>query len=232
MQIQWHGQSGYILNDGKCEIAIDLYLSDIVEKVANRPRMKKALIKPKDLKSDVVICTHDHLDHLDTDAIFLMNKEDMLFLSPSSAKEKLLELGVKNHKTLDEKESLFVGDFEIIAVKAIHSVDAIGLVIRHNGITMYFSCDTEFSEELFEIKKYNADIMFVCINGKLGNMDVSDAVRFTKEIAPKVAIPSHYGMFESNTEDPKKFTDKIDNGFIMEYGKKYEIEEVLQECLI
>ena len=65
-------------------------------------------------------------------------------------------------------------------------------------------------------------------NGKLGNMNVSDAVKLTKIINPKVGIPTHYGMFASNTEKPVNYTSKLDCGFIMEYNKEYDVEEVLK----
>jgi L-ascorbate metabolism protein UlaG (beta-lactamase superfamily) len=72
------------------------------------------------------------------------------------------------------------------------------------------------------------DVMFICINGKLGNMNADDAARLTGIIAPRVAIPTHYGMFESNTEDPCKFTSQVSCGFVMEHGREYSIKEILE----
>ena len=94
MKIRWIGQSGYILNDGINEICIDPYLSNVVDRIAKRGRMVIAPFMPEKLKSDVVICTHNHLDHVDIDAIPLMKKENMLFLAPSDAENTLLECGV------------------------------------------------------------------------------------------------------------------------------------------
>lgn len=225
--IKWMGQSGYILNDGKTEICIDPYLSDVVNRVANRPRMVEAAVLPQDLKSDIVICTHNHLDHVDIDAIPLMKKENMLFLAPSDAKAQLTECGVVNYREFDEGVSYTFGDFNLTAVYADHSVPAIGVIVKHNGITMYFSGDTEYNEKLEELSDYGIDIMFICINGKLGNMNVGEAVKLTEIIKPKVGVPTHYGMFESNTEDPEKYTSELDCGFEMEYNKEYEISEVL-----
>ena len=71
-------------------------------------------------------------------------------------------------------------------------------------------------------------MMFVCINGKLGNMNVEEAVRLTRVIMPKVAVPTHYGMFESNTEDPKKYTSQLKKSFEMEYNKEYSVREVIE----
>ena len=117
--------------------------------------------------------------------------------------------------------------YQCEAVFADHTVPAVGVVVKHNGITMYFSGDTEYNEKLEEFKKYNIDIMFICINGKLGNMNVQEAIKLTKVINPKTGVPTHYGMFESNTEDPKKYTSKLNCGFEMEYNTEYDVLEVL-----
>lgn len=227
LMIRWIGQSGYIINDGRTEICIDPYLSDVVNRLQKRPRMVKAPFAPDKLESDIVICTHDHLDHVDIDAIPLMRKDDMLFLAPSDAENTLRECGVTSYKPFDEGDKYIAGDFEIEAVFVDHSAPAIGLIIKHSGITLYFSGDTLYNEKLEGLKKYNIDIMFICINGKLGNMDVDEAVKLTGIIKPGIAIPAHYGMFESNTEDPLKFTSRIDCGFVMEYSKTYDVSDII-----
>ncbi len=227
LTIKWIGQNGYILKDDKTEICIDPYLSDVVNHIAGRPRMIAAPFSPEKLSSDVVICTHNHLDHTDIDAIPLMKKEKMLFLAPKDAEKNLEECGVTNYQSFDEGDIFTFGSFSLQAVFADHTVPAIGVIIRHNGITMYFSGDTEYHEKLEELKTENIDIMFICINGKLGNMNVNEAIRLTEVIKPKVGIPTHYGMFASNTENPEAYTAKIPFGLIMEHNKEYSIPEVL-----
>lgn len=228
LKIKWIGQSGYILHDGITEICIDPYLSNVVDRIAKRGRMVEAPFLAEELKSDVVICTHNHLDHVDIDAIPLMKKEKMLFLAPDNAKNTLLECGVINYEAFDEGTAAKIGDFELKAAFADHTVPAVGVIVKHNGITMYFSGDTEYNEKLEKLKDYNIDIMFICINGKLGNMNVDEAVQLTKIIKPKVGVPTHYGMFESNTEDPKNYTSRLSCGFEMEFGKEYNVLEVLK----
>ena len=227
LNLRWIGQSGYMIKDSETEICIDPYLSDVVNRLQKRPRMVKAPFAPEELKSDIVICTHDHLDHLDIDAIPLMKKENMLFLAPSAAADKLRECGVVNYESFDEGNVFKTGDFELEAVFAEHSAPAIGVIVRYNGINMYFSGDTLYNKKLEELKKHNIDIMFICVNGKLGNMDADEAVRLTESIKPRVAVPAHYGMFESNTVDPKEFTSKVNCGFELEYNKIYNVYDIL-----
>ena len=222
LKIKWLGQSGYILYDGKTEICIDPYLSDVVNRIANRPRTREVPVKPEDLSSDVVVCTHNHLDHIDIDAIPLMKKDNMLFLSPSSCEMPLRELGVKNYKHFDNGTTIQIGNFRLTAVFADHTVDAVGVIVEYDEERLYFSGDTEYNKELEQIK---CDFMFICINGRLGNMNVAEAIKLTNIINPKVAVPNHYDMFESNSEDPERFC--VTQRFIMEFNREYELKDLL-----
>lgn len=227
LRIKWIGQSGYIFSDGETEICIDPYLSNVVDRIAHRGRMVKAPFLPEELKSDIVVCTHNHLDHLDIDAIPLMKKENMLFLAPKDAQKTLVDCGVVNYQVFEEETSVKIGNFVLEAVFADHTVPALGVIVKHNGITMYFSGDTEYNKKLEKLSEYDIDIMFICINGQLGNMNVEEAVKLTKIINPKVGVPTHYGMFESNTENPQKYTSKIDCGFEMKFNTEYDVSEVI-----
>ena len=228
LTIRWIGQGGYLLSDGANEICIDPYLSNVVDRVAHRGRMVKAPFLPEELRSDVVICTHNHLDHVDIDAIPLMKKENMLFLAPTDAKQTLLDCGVTRYEPFDEGTTVQIGNFALTAVFADHSVPAVGVIVKHGGRTLYFSGDTEYHERLEELAAYGIDVMVICINGRLGNMNVEEAIRLTEILSPKVGIPTHYGMFESNTEDPSKYTDRVPCGVALAYDREYSIEEILQ----
>ena len=95
MKIRFLGQSGYLLESNNTSIIIDPYLSDSVNRVAGRPRVLPIPIEPKDIFCDAVICTHDHLDHLDPDTAADIHS-DQLFITTQGGKEKLLTLGKEN----------------------------------------------------------------------------------------------------------------------------------------
>lgn len=228
LKIRWIGQGGYLLSDGQTTVCIDPYLSNVVDRVAHHGRMVDAPFPPEELSCDAVICTHDHLDHVDIDAIPLMNKDKMLFLAPLDAKETLVACGVTQYAPFDEGMICEIGSFHISAVYACHTVPAVGVLIHHNERTLYLSGDTEYHERLEDLADTGIDIMIICINGRLGNMNVDEAVKLTEILHPKVGIPTHYGMFESNTEDPLKYTSRLDCGRVLEYNKEYDVEELLQ----
>ena len=116
MYITWIGQSGYILTDGITEICIDPYLSNVVDRIAHRGRMVEAPIAPEELNSDIVVCTHNHLDHVDIDAIPLMKKDNKTFLAPVDAQKQLEECGVENYVAFDEGDTYSLGGFKLTAV--------------------------------------------------------------------------------------------------------------------
>lgn len=223
MKIRFLGQSGYLLESETTCILIDPYLSDSVNRVAGRPRLLPIPIKPSDISCDAVICTHDHLDHLDPDTVSQISDEQF-FVTTNGGKEKLLSLGKQKVEALSLNESIQIGDMEVTAVFADHTVEAFGLIVRTEGKTLYFSGDTLFNEKLFDIAEYRPDVTFICINGRLGNMNVTEALTVAKEIGAPINVPNHYDMFASNSEDPHLFADHINGGFIMEFDQSYRLE--------
>jgi len=222
MTIRFLGQSGYVLKTEKTEVIIDPYLSDSVNRVAGRPRTLPIPINPQNISCEAVICTHNHLDHLDPDTVAQINDEQF-FITTNEGKKELNQLGKEQVVSLNVGESTVVGDIEITAVFADHTVEAFGLIVKAENKTLYFSGDTLYNEKLFDIANYHPDITFICINGRLGNMNVEEALITAKIIGAKINIPNHYDMFASNSENPYLFSENIDGGSVLEFNKEYEI---------
>lgn len=225
MKIKFLGQSGYVLQSGNTEIIIDPYLSDSVNRVASRPRTLPIPLNPQAIDCGAVICTHNHLDHLDPDTVTEIN-EKQFYITTNEGKEELKKLGRENAAALNVGDSIKVGDFQITAVFADHTVEAFGLIVQAENKTLYFSGDTLYNEKLFEIAEYRPDITFICINGRLGNMNVKEALVTAKKIGAEINIPNHYDMFESNSENPLLFSEKIDGGFVLEFNREYTLDEI------
>lgn len=226
MTIRFLGQSGYVLKTENSMIVIDPYLSNSVNRVAGRQRLLPIPIEPSSMFCDAVICTHDHLDHLDPDTILNMNPKQ-LFITTKGGKEKLKRLKRKNVISIKEGERVRLGDFEIIAVFADHTIEAFGLIVKAEGKTLYFSGDTLYNERLFDIANYYPDVTFICINGRLGNMNVEQALITAKKIGAKLNVPNHYDMFELNSEDPHLFANNVEGGFVMEIKREYKLSDLI-----
>ena len=97
MKITWLGQAGLLFDNGKTKIMIDPYLSNSVEKY----EPKNYRIQPVNedflkVTPDVMIFTHDHLDHYDpeTAPVFLRREEKrMTVLAPASVWKKARQEG-------------------------------------------------------------------------------------------------------------------------------------------
>lgn len=96
MKITYIGQAGLLIEaDGK-KILIDPYLSDSVAKV-NPANYRRQPIDESFLKlvPDVILCTHDHMDHYDEETLvhYLGKPGKILFLAPGTAWEKAQHFG-------------------------------------------------------------------------------------------------------------------------------------------
>jgi len=125
-----------------------------------------------------------------------------------------------------------LGNFRITATAAYHSDPfSVGCLIEVGDKTIYYSGDTILTESLLDdilsLTNRKIDIVFIVINGRLGNMNVHEAIELTAKINPKLAIPMHYGMFAENTEDPQIFIDGCNklniNARELSLGKEKEL---------
>ncbi len=223
MMIRPLGQSGYLLESGQTRLLLDPYLSDAVERIAGRPRLLPRPLEPAAVTADAVICTHDHADHLDSDAIRLMPR-GLRFVSTPGGCDRLRALGRTDFVALATGDSLTIGDFELTAAFARHTVETFGLIARAEGLTLYFSSDTLFDERLLEVAAYRPDAVFICINGRLGNMNTEEALAVCKRLGAGINVPNHYDMFASNSAEPAKFSDRIAGGRTLEFNREYILE--------
>ncbi|TCC96471.1 MBL fold metallo-hydrolase [Pedobacter hiemivivus] len=214
MIIKWIGQSGYILDAAGIRLVIDPYLSNSIEEIQGLKRMVPVPVAIEDLHPDYIYCTHNHLDHFDPQTILsILELYPMCkIIGPISVIEhaKRLKINGRNMVLIQQYESLELGGLKLTATPAFHSDPfSTGLLINDKQHTIYFSGDTEYVPELAglitKMSGAKLDLFFVCINGKLGNMNAEDAVRFSLDLNSEIVIPNHYGMFAENTADPSYF---------------------------
>ena len=226
MKITWLGQAGVLFDNGKTKIMVDPYLSDSVEKV-NPKNFRRVPIKESlfDIVPDVMIFTHDHLDHYDPETAprFLEKQEKtMTVLCPTSVWQKARRYGTHNYVEFNRHIEWTEYGFRFSAVKAVHSdAFAIGVLIEdlEESKIYYITGDTLYSKEIFEDLPKKIDLVFLPVNGVGNNMNATDAVRFFRAIDAKRAVPYHIGMFDELT--PEIFM--AENALIL---KLYETTEV------
>lgn len=230
MKIRWLGQAGYELTDGHHSVLIDPYLSDMVFRLDGFHRLIPTPFTAQEVNADIIIYTHDHADHLDEEMVMGMGQNDICFAGPESGRAVLHRCNVAEERyvPLNRGGVLDFAGMHIEAVFAEHTADSIGLLCTLKGRKYYFTGDSLLTPEVG--KGIQADVIFVCINGRLGNMNVNEAAELTKRVGASVGVPNHYGMFAENTEDPAKYVTALKNtsctAFVMEYGCEYELSEL------
>jgi L-ascorbate 6-phosphate lactonase len=207
------GQAGYVVRAGGRTLVIDPYLSDAAGKLDPRfSRLYPPPIRPQDLRADIFVVTHDHLDHLDPETIrAYRRKRDTDFVAPRFAVRALNRLGIPSARIhrVDAGETRLIQGVKITGVYAVPTapdvIDTTGYWFQFaNGRTVYATSDTEYSELLLEGAPHT-EVLLVCINGKWGNLNPAQAARLAAKVAPRFAIPNHYDLMALNAENPQAF---------------------------
>lgn len=216
MNVTWLGQSGFLFETQSHRLLIDPFYSDIVEQKQGIKRLMLPPIPISDLHPDSIFITHDHLDHFDPIALPEIHRQypQAKIMGPESVMRKAHELDFDPNALilLPKGASNTVGGFKITSTAAYHSDPfAVGMSIEVEGKRIYYSGDTLLTPTLYEEIDSSIgsapDLVFIVINGRLGNMNVLEAIALTTQLQAKLAIPMHYGMFAENTEDPNLFLE-------------------------
>ncbi len=197
-------------------------------------------VKLKELKPDIVFCTHDHIDHLDPIAVPEIAKHypSCIISGPTSVVNKLRDMGIDpgRIKKLNKGMNEIVGVFKLRATPADHSDEySVGIIVETESKKIYISGDSRYYKELagevIETGGKDIDLALICINGNYNNMNIDEAVDVIKEINPEVASPMHYGLFEENTADPTIFVRKCSKEgirvFLFETGIPVTLDTIL-----
>lgn len=229
MKITWLTQAGLLFENGNIKIMVDPYFSDSVGKLdPKKTRRIPAELSYLDCEPDVVLITHDHLDHLDpetVEALIAKAKKPITFIAPGNAYMKLVKYGGDHNYVMLNPHSVWSErGISFYAVHAEHSDrTAAGFILDDGEKTYYVSGDTLYNydviDEVLELVEDGVDYAFIPINGKGNNMNAKDAADFAYEIDAKCAIPIHWGLFDSI--DPESFD--FDDAKILEPFKPVEI---------
>ncbi len=206
MKITWLGQAGLLFETGGSKFLVDPYLSDSVEKI-NPANKRKVPVNCEflNLQPDVIVCTHDHLDHTDPETLkhYLGRDKAVQVLASKNAWNTVRVFGgAHNYVCFDRHTEVTFKTKEgalvvFKAVKAVHSdPEAIGVLIWAEGKQYYVTGDTLYNIDIFDDIPLHIDALFLPVNGAGNNMNMEDAKRFCEYVKPAVAIPMHCGLFD------------------------------------
>jgi L-ascorbate metabolism protein UlaG (beta-lactamase superfamily) len=221
--ITWIGHSTFLIQIGKINILTDPVFGEIsrfVPRLINNPISLNKLPR-----IDIVLISHDHMDHFDVKSLRLIQKDDPIILLPAGAK-RLLK-GFYLGKTFEmnwweNKGFNFVGleNLRISFLPAAHwsgrslfsSNRALwgSWMIEYNGLKIYFAGDTAYEDHFKSIKYYysSIDIALIPIGPENPRLLMDDAhtgsyqaVRAFLDLDAKNFIPMHWGTFNLGLDD-------------------------------
>lgn len=234
--ISWTGQAGFAFKDAaRCVYHVDPYLSNVCSQSIGYHRVVPAPVEAGEVVADFILVTHEHRDHLDDESIPAIAEvnPDLVFVGPPSCISRLLELGIAPERlvTIRRGQEKKIGHAVVKAVLARHTDDSVGYVLHFGDLRFYITGDTTYSDDLLAVTGEKPHVIFACMNGRLGCMNIPDAARLTGHIQPQFAVPMHYGMFEENTADPEEFVRQVEaysgitKGVIVKRGEWYSFSK-------
>jgi L-ascorbate 6-phosphate lactonase len=223
----WIGQHSFIIKLGDVVCYVDPFLSDLPG------RQVPPLLKPSEVSNATIILgTHDHIDHIDHDALpgILKASPNAKLIIPQLLRERLvdkLKLDASQVVGTDIDSPINLAGLTIKAVPAAHEFldrdeqtglhPYLGFIVSGNDFCFYHAGDTCIYEGMHAIlRRHKIDLAMLPINGRdawrfthdiIGNMTYQEAADLAGSLDFGTTIPTHFEMFEKNSVDPKLFID-------------------------
>ncbi len=166
-------------------------------------------IKKNDI-ADLILITHEHYDHCSPEDIKKLQGPNTVIITTKDCAKKLSG----NIRIVKPGDKIKEGGIEIEAVpayntnKQFHTKDRgwVGYIFTINGQRIYIAGDTDYIPEMKTFK--NIDIALLPVSGTYV-MTAEEAVKAALDIAPKIAIPMHYGSIVGDEGDAKRFAEAL-----------------------
>lgn len=205
IKIQWLGHDSFILLGKTKNIYFDPY------------QLKKRTYP----KADIIISSHEHMDHCHPESINIISDEKTVLIGPKVCQNIFKnDIPIKGEvKELNPYEKLVIDNVTITAIPAYNShrfrspgnpfhpkeANHIGPVVEIDGIKIYHAGD---ADHIPEMKELNVDIAFLPVSGKYV-MDVEECVQAANDIKAKIIIPMHVGRGIGNLESMQELKEKL-----------------------
>jgi L-ascorbate metabolism protein UlaG (beta-lactamase superfamily) len=180
-------------------------------------------------KADLILVTHSHSDHCDSDKIKNVRKKDTVIIAP----EDCASIIGRNVKTLKPGEETSVDNIRVKAVEAYNYKRfrspgnpyhpkgfGVGYLIKVEGKTIYHAGDTDFIPEMRKVGP--VDVVLLPSGGTY-TMDNAEAAEAAIAINPKIVIPMH--RWDTNPEEFKKKVEANSNirVMVLQEGEEFQL---------
>lgn len=182
MVIQWLGQACFKIQSGDLTVVID-------------PFSKEIGLTPPRFRSDLVLVTHDHYDHSNTESL---TGDPLIIKGPGEYEYRGVYVhGIETyHDTAQGKER---------GMNTVYKVEIENMRVAHLG---------DFGEKEMRSETLDAlgdvDILLIPVGGKY-TIDAETAAKIVKQIEPRFVIPMHYKIpgLKINLDGVENFLKEI-----------------------
>ncbi len=214
MKVILLGQAGLLFDLDGVRVMVDPYLSNSVERLEPKNYRRQPIDESFfDIKPDILVLTHNHLDHTDPETLkkLFSRHNGICVLASGNAWQTVRKFGGDNNYIMFNRGTVWTErGIRFEAIHAEHSDDkAVGVIISYDGKNYYITGDTLYNKKVIKDINVPIDVVFLPINGVGNNMNMTDAAQFAREIKAKTAVPVHFGMFDSINAGEFNFKNKV-----------------------
>jgi L-ascorbate metabolism protein UlaG (beta-lactamase superfamily) len=180
-----------------------------------------AVVKPEDIKTDVVLLTHAHIDHiLDAEPIAKANDAQVVAiveLATYMSWKGLDTIGMNMGGTvdLDFAKAKMIQAFHTSGIvleeeqRIMYAGLPAGFIVDIDGKTVLHAGDTSLFGDMKMIgDRHNIDVAFLPIGGHY-TMGPEDALQAAEWFNAKLTIPVHYDTFPAIRQDAEQFVQQL-----------------------
>ena len=159
--------------------------------------------------ADLILVTHEHFDHCSpSDVATLSGGHTVIVTEKDSAAKLSGEVRVMrpgDTLTLDGVKIEAVPAFNVDKQFHPRANGWLGFIVEIDGVRIYHAGDTDFIPEMEEM---TVDIALLPVSGTYV-MTAAEAVEAAMAIAPKLAIPMHFGAIVGRDSDAAAFREAL-----------------------
>ncbi|PYY26546.1 metal-dependent hydrolase [Paenibacillus illinoisensis] len=211
LKMTYHGHSSVQLGTEEKSLIIDPFLRG----------NELAVTKPEDIKTDAVLLTHAHMDHiLDAEPIAKENNAKVVAiveLATYMSWKGLDTIGMNMGGTvdLDFAQAKMIQAFHSSGIvleeeqRIMYAGMPAGFIINIGGKTILHAGDTSLFSDMKMIgDRHQIDVAFLPIGGHF-TMGPEDALQAAEWFNAELTIPVHYDTFPMIRQDSENFVQQL-----------------------